>query len=263
MNRKYTDEELIAELHRFVEENGRVPEARDMNNSNGYPSESTFTLRFNNWNNALKIAGLPINRYETNTPRICSVCGINKVDTRWCYNSYKDLICSKCYSNDRKYIKGILSLNSTTGIGVITEHVAYIVLNDCIKCNTEEHFSAPYDLISEEYGTINVKCAVLTDHHKNKCHSMGWKFPKKINAMIPNYYICLGFDENRIEILKVWTIPGNADIVAKSGITISQTNLQRASQYEVDSTPYNEVYKNLDIYSLPEFCNLNLEGACG
>ena len=32
---------------------------------------------------------------------------------------------------------------------------------------------------------------------------------------------------------------------------------KRVEQYDVDSTPYNEIYQNLDIYSMPEFCNFN------
>ncbi|MCK9309359.1 MAG: hypothetical protein M0P99_03710 [Candidatus Cloacimonetes bacterium] len=54
----YSDEELITELHRFVEENGRVPTANDMNNSAGYISKKQYITRFRTWSNALRSSGL-------------------------------------------------------------------------------------------------------------------------------------------------------------------------------------------------------------
>lgn len=59
--------------------------------------------------------------------------------------------------------------------------------------------------------------------------------------------------------MHMWIIPENSKIIANTGIYITKSDkgLSRAYQYEIDPTPYNTVYQNLDIYTLPEFCNLN------
>jgi hypothetical protein len=155
----------------------------------------------------------------------------------------------------RCYLNGIVKPISTIGIGIITEYVVSKVLSDCIKCNTVDNFCAEYDLISKKYNTINVKSSKLYPNTKRRRGF--WNFAKKYIAKIPNYYICIGFNEDKTEILHVWIIPGNSTLVRNSGIKISNSDigLSRVIKYEVDITPYNEVYQNLDIYSLPEFCN--------
>jgi len=87
----------------------------------------------------------------------------------------------------------------------------------------------------------------------------GWSFGKSLSSVIPDYYICTGFNGDRTELTNVWIIPGNSKLVAKTGITISLCNLQRVSKYEVDATLYNNAYKNLDVYTLSEFRNLKEE----
>lgn len=59
---KYTDEELIEELHRVSEEHcdGETPTQKDMNKY-GNISQSTFGYRFGSWNESLKEAGFNIN----------------------------------------------------------------------------------------------------------------------------------------------------------------------------------------------------------
>lgn len=158
------------------------------------------------------------------------------------------------YAIRRYNFNGILNPESKVGMGVITEHVVYEVLKDCEKCNISGAFNSNSDLISDKYGNINVKSSKL--YEKGKYTS--WQFNKHIVEFIPNYYICLGFNENKTSITKVWIIPGNENIIAKTGIYISKCDkgLMRFLKYEVDPTPYNEVYQNLNIYSLLEFCNL-------
>lgn len=76
VNKKYTDEELLDYLKKFYEENGRVPKTKDMLIKNGYPSVKVYQYRFGSWNNALKLADLPLNRwhYDENDNRLCCRC---------------------------------------------------------------------------------------------------------------------------------------------------------------------------------------------
>ncbi|MFA7030583.1 MAG: hypothetical protein WC179_09930 [Candidatus Cloacimonadaceae bacterium] len=62
-NRKYTNEFLISELHRFKKEFGRVPTQKDMCSKNGYISSTTYANYFGNWNAALIAAGMGVNNY--------------------------------------------------------------------------------------------------------------------------------------------------------------------------------------------------------
>ena len=101
-------------------------------------------------------------------------------------------------------------------------------------------------------GNINVKSSLL---HVGVRNRQCWKFRKKINAFIPDHYICIGFSTDRSIIEHVWIIPGDSNLLAKSGINISHTKLNRALEYEVDSNPYNEIYQNLEIKQLHEFKN--------
>lgn len=250
MTQSYTDDFLISELYRYYKEFGEVPKQRDFRNTFGYPSDQVYKKHFGSWNNALRIVGFQTFKYTNlnNKPNICEICSDTET-SRW-HDKNGLKVCDKCSSNSRNYLHGELNPDSNGGIAVITEWIVSNVLNDCIKCNIPEHFNFEYDLISEKYGTINVKSSKLTS-------SNDFRFRKPKKQTIPDYYICIGFNEDKSVIKYVWIVPGNSSLVNNSGISISLHNLERAKQYEVDATPYNEVYQNLDIYSLPEFINVN------
>lgn len=55
---KYKPDFLISELHRFVDEFGRIPITIDFENLEGYPSRKSFSNHFGSFNNALKAAGI-------------------------------------------------------------------------------------------------------------------------------------------------------------------------------------------------------------
>ncbi len=249
----YTIEMVIEAFNKFIIEFDRVPTCKDFDNNPKYPSSTTVASVCGSWNNGLEYAGLQINKswHRNSENDMCSICGTTTTSD-WYLHTDKTIICSKC-RNTRYYYKGTLNPNSYTAIGIITEHVVYKVLEDCIKCNTDNNFNAEYDLISEKYGTINVKSAALRHQTRNR---INWGFVKKPVAKIPDNYICLGFNETRMEIQHVWIIPGNSKLVTKCGIFVALRKLERAAQYEVDPEPYNKTYQNLDIYTLPEFRNL-------
>lgn len=56
----YTDEDLLNYLKQFLEENGKIPTARDFDNIPEYPSAITYRIRFGSWIDALKFAGLDV-----------------------------------------------------------------------------------------------------------------------------------------------------------------------------------------------------------
>ena len=162
-------------------------------------------------------------------------------------------ICNKCYVNSRNYLHGTLSPNSNVGIGIITEDVVYKVLKDCEKCNTINNFHDKYDLISKKYGNIDVKSSTLRKMRAKNAYY--WQFRIKNKNSNVDYYICIGFNKNKSEILKVWVIDSNSCLINKGGIFVSNSKqgLERVKEYEVDSYLYNKIYQNLDITTLSEF----------
>lgn len=151
-----------------------------------------------------------------------------------------------------QHLSGVLDPKSKVGKGTFIEYVVLVTLGDC----TKESFNYRYDLTSERLGKLNVKSSSL---HKGNVNT-SWQFKKISTSYDPDYYVCVGLDTEFKTIQKVWIIPGNAKIVKSYGITITNSTegRKKALKYEVDPSPYNDVYKNLDMTSFPEFCNINV-----
>lgn len=147
-----------------------------------------------------------------------------------------------------KHSIGELDPDSLLGFATITEYVVLDVLGDA----TKEKFGAPYDLLSESLGKINVKYSIL--HRDSPTHRY-WTFAKTPTAQIPDYYICLGMDEYQTEIIKVWKIPGSSVVVNKRGIIVRHSRDERVKKYEQDSTIYNKTLQEMNINEKPEFRN--------
>lgn len=61
-NKEYKDWQLIHWLQDFAEELGKTPTQVDLANEPSMPSPSVYRYRFGSWNNALKKAGLEVNK---------------------------------------------------------------------------------------------------------------------------------------------------------------------------------------------------------
>jgi len=148
---------------------------------------------------------------------------------------------------------GTLNAQRSVGKGTIIEYVVMEALEDCQKAR----FNYPYDLYSQKYGTINVKSS---SRHKPDVSST-WRFQKTPQSYIPDYYICVGLNEDFTDIRRVWAIPGTAKIVRSHAIVITDSirGLKRAKKYELDPEPYELAYKTIDITKLPEFSNINVD----
>lgn len=151
--------------------------------------------------------------------------------------------------SDKQYIAGMMNTEAPGGKGTMIEYVVLTTLGDCIK----ESFNYQFDLTSKKFGEINVK----SSSRFNSLNGHEWAFGKRPTSYIPNYFICVGMNELYTEILHVWIIPGNSRLIGSHGIHVidSPRGLKKVSKYEVNSTPYNEVFQSIDFTSFPEFCN--------
>jgi len=161
---------------------------------------------------------------------------------------------------NNQFRTGKLNIKSPTGQATITEHVVFTVLGDCVKLNTNEKFTSLYDLESKSLNNIDVKSSSLMTRYKPTSLTR-WCFHLHINTENPDNFVCIGFNQDRSEIVKVWVIPGNCDKTHSANINVTNTanGLSKFKEYEVDAAPYNTIYKNLNIYELPEFRNLKQE----
>lgn len=143
------------------------------------------------------------------------------------------------------YKRGVLDLFTTVGFGFLAQRIVAKTLELELKddCNCELGFGAPYDLYDKlEYDKINVKASTLNNDNT-------WNFSFR-NKFIPDTYINVGFSLNKKDILHVWIINHNSDIINDKTnicITNSYKNLKKYEQYEVDVRPYNYVYHNMSL----------------
>lgn len=246
MPKIYTDEFLISELQRFYRENGRVPTKLDMINKNGYPSVGAYTNHFGSLNQALKTAGLYKEKTKKQTEfEICCKCGCNKDQTLgWCTKglSKDKVMCLKCYKKIyyvSDYKRGKLNKNSPVAKGFISQRIIANFLELELKddCNCSEGFNTPYDLYDKDgYGTINVKSSKL--HYNNI-----WTFTLQ-NKKIPKTYILVGFDKNRRNVLKGWSVNFKNNLICNKCMLLIKNNiedLKKWKNYEINDVTLNKI----------------------
>ena len=243
-------EYLINEIKEFYDTNGRVPEARDMKVKYGYSSIREFRDEFGSWNNAVEAAGFKVRNKKVVGNRVCAVCG-TKETSRWC-NSDKGIICRSCYRKP-DYKTGRLDVNSAVGKGFVGERVVAAVLGISFECdcNLSKSFTHPeFDMVQlhdEKYGKIQVKTSELVEHGG----SSRWYF--NLGNKCDNY-IMLGFSGDMDNIIKVWIIPSDRNIVNyRMGLAIIfnpkkiREVVREIVKYEVDAKLYNDVYHNMSL----------------
>ena len=248
--KKYTDEELISELCRFVEEEGFIPNTYILTTKRGYIPYQSYIARYGSLDNALEIAGLPLNQYHSDSnldgTEVCCYCGKRADEINgfrsWLYdNGFR--YCEE-HRRGPDYIKGTLDVNSATAQGRIGEILVVKVLNinkehDCNRISCHYKF----DLIHEKYGKIDVKTSKLSI--KNM-----WLFNFKAKKEA-NTYICIGLSSNRKTVEHVWIVPNEREIKDLKILNIANkhVSLLNNSKWEVDNEPYNIAYHSMSLDS--------------
>lgn len=100
---KYSRAELLAQLKEKYKLSGKVPKTTDFANF------GSFYRLFGSWNNALRIAGFPLNRREN------GVANKLNCSTQGCNNKYfSSGFCSKCYEKKRWLKRKLLITSSSS-----------------------------------------------------------------------------------------------------------------------------------------------------
>lgn len=180
------------------------------------------------------------------TIKTCDLC--NTTNTRQWHNLTGLCVCNSCYSSLHKYLEGTIDPESQTGFQIILKHVVSDVLGDCNIISLPKY---PYTLYSDVLGIISIKSSRITT---NK-----WLFDRGSFKLSPDTYIFICLDENRTSIQHIYIIPENATIFAKSGFTItnSEIGLERWKEFEIETKIFNNIYQSINVKDFPEFRNFN------
>lgn len=228
---KYTNEELLNKLRQFENKEGRVPKEKDFENNHKYPCCNTYIKRFGNWNNSLKLAGIYIEKNEKNYINDNMIKYGIEDDLLGVisHDDIKDIIRmekerKRFTKHNGKYQKkktdcrnGNLNPNSSLGKGYVSEILVAKFLGIKTCFDLTDNFSYPkYDMFEhEDWGIINVKGSSPIRRENNSY----WGFSTRKNTR-PDFFFCIGYDENRKHVEIVYIIPNEHYVSAIEGIHI-------------------------------------------
>lgn len=111
---------------------------------------------------------------------------------------------------------------------LFVKNLGFKVVRDCYTCNSASHQKAPYDLILEHYGSIDVKSSpIKKDKYGNTYAAFNTQnFTKGVK-----YAFCVALTEDRQDFVAVFAIPGKY-VYGHSTIHITLSPLSKKySQY--------------------------------
>lgn len=254
-NKIYTDVVLVNDVYRYIYDNKKLPRMRDMKIINGYIPFGVYVIRYKTWNNLMELINLNSYRTWLDGSETCDRCNCKK-DTQWRYENGVRL-CSKCYNGDRNYLYGNIDINTTTGMGIISEYIVHKVLKKSIWLNSKNSFHNKYDIYDVKYGNIDVKAARPRIELKNS-KNYKWEFCTKYiekfnNDSLPNCYFFIAFNLDLSNIEHVWCIKSDSSILKNKGvfsITDLDKCLSKKYKYELDVFEFNKEFKNIHISNI-------------
>lgn len=222
---KYTKDEIIESIERFINENGRVPKYDEFNKKNGYPSHFTVQRHFGSWNNAIKEAGFDVNKmnnltrdelldylrkYEREYGRPPIARDLNNTKNNPEYPSIGQY--NKQFGNLERAKKLVGQDMDSRAKKGISDHpkqkarLAEIFVMEHFKEEgaidlAGENCMSPVDGICPKKQIYDVKSSALR-------YRLYWQFALDKGDSVDFYYL-LAFNEDYSELKYVWRIPWN------------------------------------------------------
>lgn len=192
--------------------------------------------------------------------KICCKCGTDDIDRQMtkCYEDdgywYGRFLCDGCSANMREKKKAYcrnknLDPDSPIGIGYITEVLVarFLEIRTCFDMTDNFNHKA-FDMYeSDNFGKIDVKGSTFNKRYRS------WRFHTNRNTC-PDFFFCIGYDENRKNVDRVYVIPNDIDISNKMSLTISESY----SKYDVfryDEKPWNDIFHTMKLDDCPVLQN--------
>jgi hypothetical protein len=147
-----------------------------------------------------------------------------------------------------------LDPDSKTGIGYITDILVarYLGIKTCFEI-TDNFNHSEYDMFEhKDWGLINAKGSTISIHEYHGLSGQPcWKFYIRKNTKA-DFFFCIGYDDYRKNVNRVYIIP-NEDYISKlEAITIYAFGYSKYDSFREDSRPWNDLYHTLrlDNYSI-------------
>ncbi len=259
-----SDDELLDCLNEYYSKNNKVPIATDFNNTIDYPSFMTYLNRFGSWNNALKMAGLEVNRefYSIYTDEELLDFLVNyferteNVPTEKAFKENSE--CPSVYIYRRRFgswLKALelveLDYDSAVDKGILqhSSHKGRLFeryVRDSFKNESKDlsgdNCRSPFDGICPKGKSYDAKSSSLQENGNWK----GWYyyFKNKMFSSIEYFYIG-AFNKDYSKLLYVWLLH-NSFIRKRSlniGIYGGEYNLNNMKEYEVTDKCNFSIFK--------------------
>lgn len=241
IKKRYTKEQIISTIRKFLKEKERIPTENDFRNNPEYPSPSTVQRIFGSWNNAIIESGLPINvtdeelledlrRYERENgrpPREKDLINNPKF--------YGHTIYQKRFGGLQKALKLVGSdVDSMVKKGILVDNYHKGRLFEMFVI---EHFhnKEVVDLSGENcLSYIDGICPKGETYDAKSAALRGYRYTYRLAKRVDHYYLG-AFDEDYSELQHVWRIPGDFHCGGLS-IWIDNSyvyNLENMAKYEI------------------------------
>ena len=134
-----------------------------------------------------------------NMQEISEVLGVTREKVSSIYSAAKIYVTWKLEDNHNDL------LAASRRAELFVKNLGYKVVRDCYTCKTASHQKAPYDLILQGFGSVDVKSTpVKRDKHGNLYAAFNTQnFTKGVK-----YAFCVAMDEKREDFVAVFAIPG-------------------------------------------------------
>ena len=246
----HTKDQIVEEIRSFYDKNGRAPMCDDFKKKNGYTSRAAVEKCFGSWNNAIKEAGLDVNRMNNLTEEEL-LDFLKRFEKEYGRPpTSKDLLSGDFakYPAMRQYINRFGSLEKAKKlVGQDMDSRAKKGISDHPKQKARlaeifvfEHFvedgaidlagdscRSHVDGICPNKKLYDVKSSsLLTRFHGSDY--FGFSLDKG-NAV--DFYYLLGFNKDRSELLYVWIVPWN--FFDGTHLQITMRHIPNMKKYEI------------------------------
>ncbi len=159
----------------------------------------------------------------------------------------------KCAKTKTKCRNKQLDPDGTSGIGYITEVLIskFLEIPTCFDI-TDNFCNPKYDILEhEDWGIIDCKGSSL--HNDNSGRNYYWSFSIRNNTK-PDFFFCIGYDENRKHVLLSYYIPNDVNISKLTTLRINANWTPEEDPYywfKQDPKLLNDIYHTLSLENCP------------
>lgn len=246
----YTKDQILEDIRKFYDENGRTPTGNDFCKKNGYTSRGAVVKYFGSWNNAIKEAGLCVNRMNSLTEEEL-LDYLRQFEKEYCRPpTYEDLFSGnftkypamgqyiRCFGTLEKAKKSVgQDFDSRANKGILDHpkqkaRLAEIFVMEHFKEEgaidlSGENCKSHVDGICPKKQVYDVKSSRLLTSCQRSDY---WGFALDKADQVDYYYL-LAFNKDFSDLLYVWRVPW--DFFDCIHLHITMRHISNMKKYEI------------------------------